>query len=454
MSPKVGKFSKQVWGISDKRQQAPPFLAENVDARHLRKLTMLKVLDWLELHPGATWQERWNSSGAGADGTADWRDQAVAELKAAGKLGPRGSQVHNVLGTGMVQLIGGDVLRPALPWLLATTSPTRVAEEMGRTRDPAGIAALRGLLDAGTVGRATFSSAVERVALIMAAKGGLVADITPGDCIELLDCCRRFFNDGTRGNRHSPFFYELLHKAGVFPPGAPATTRMISPQFGGQLTVEQLVDRYDLACRPVRDLLVDYLRERQPGIDYTSLVKLAVSLVPCFWKDLENHHPGIDSLLLPPDIAAGWKQRLQTRTVRTPGGGEQAVARAVAPRRPDGRPGVLPRPRPVGPGRPARWGPWAVPCPIRASDIQYKKQKPRPRPAWTPGPANGSRSCPPSPPPSTSTARPPRPGWTPPAPPRPASCSPPAGRPCAGPPDHGHPPRPGPRTPPAASAAT
>jgi hypothetical protein len=26
---------------------------------------------------------------------------------------------------------------------------------------------------------------------------------------------------------------------------------------------------------------------------------------------------------------------------------------------------------------PARWGPWAVPCPIRASDIQYKKQKSR-----------------------------------------------------------------------------
>ena len=23
---------------------------------------------------------------------------------------------------------------------------------------------------------------------------------------------------------------------------------------------------------------------------------------------------------------------------------------------------------------PARWGPWAVPCPIRGSDIQYKKQ--------------------------------------------------------------------------------
>ena len=37
-----------------RRMLAPPFLAENVDARHHRKLTMLKILDWLELHPGAT----------------------------------------------------------------------------------------------------------------------------------------------------------------------------------------------------------------------------------------------------------------------------------------------------------------------------------------------------------------------------------------------------------------
>jgi hypothetical protein len=80
---------------------------------------------------------------------------------------------------------------------------------------------------------------------------------------------------------------------GVFPPGAPPTVRMISPKFAGQLSVEQLVDRYDLACRPVRDLLVDYLRERQPGIDYNTLVKLAVSLVLRFWKDLEVRHPCI-----------------------------------------------------------------------------------------------------------------------------------------------------------------
>jgi len=59
-------------------------------------------------------------------------------LDAAGRLGLRGRQIRNVLGMGMVQLIGGDILRPGLLWLLATASPVRVAEEMARTRDPPG----------------------------------------------------------------------------------------------------------------------------------------------------------------------------------------------------------------------------------------------------------------------------------------------------------------------------
>ena len=287
-----------------RRLLAPPFLLEDANGRYWRKMTMLKVLDWLELRPGATWQERWGASGAGTDGAADWRDRMLADMGAAGRLGPRGGELRHGLGTGLVQLIGGDVIRPGLPWLLATASPVRIAEEMGRGRDPGGIAALKELRAASIVGRSTFDPAIERVALIMAAKGGLVADITPGDCMELLDCSRAVFGDGNR-NRHSPFFYQLLHTAGIFPPGAPATVRTIGAKFAGQLSVEQLVDRHDLACRPVRDLLVDYLRERQPGIDYSTLIKLVTTLVPCFWKDLEAHHPGIDSLRLPPDIAAG-----------------------------------------------------------------------------------------------------------------------------------------------------
>ena len=239
---------------------------------------------------------------------------------------------------------------------------------------------------------------------------------------------------GTAANRHSSFVYQLLHSAGVFPTGAPASVRMISTRFAGQLTVEQLVDRYDLACRPVRDLLVDYLRERQPGIDYSTLTGLATSLALWFWKDLETRHPGIDSLRLPPDIAAGWKKRLQTRTVRTSGDGEQVIRRETAD---DIMMTIRAFYLDLGQwalDEPARWAPWAVPCPVRGSDIQLQKRKSRTKarmdaadPRTAPRPARPRRRRRPRPHRCRGQAgrRPGRRAWT--------SCSPSAGRHSAGP---------------------
>ena len=170
----------------------------------------------------------------------------------------------------------------------------------------------------------------------------------------------------------------MLHAAGIFPDGAPPTVRMFSSLFTGQLTVEQMVDRYDLACRPVRDLLVDYLRERQPGIDYNTLTTLATTLVLWFWKDLENHHPGISSLRLPPDIAAAWKQRIRVKPVRGAAGRDGATEERK------GTADVLITVRSFyldlsqwALDDPAHWGPWAVPCPVRASDVQYRKMASR-----------------------------------------------------------------------------
>ena len=98
-------------------------------------------------------------------------------------------------------------------------------------------------------------------------------------------------------------FYQLLHAMGVFGPDAPSTLRAFATQ--GQLSPEQMLDRYGIECRPVRDLLVAYLQERQPMLDHTSLRGLAFTLGGLFWRDLERHHPASTSLHLAPDVAAG-----------------------------------------------------------------------------------------------------------------------------------------------------
>lgn len=120
----------------------------------------------------------------------------------------------------------------------------------------------------------------------------------------------------------------------------------------GQPSCEQLIDRYRIACRPVRDVLVDYLRERQPSVDFSSLQRLAYLLGNLFWADLQAHHPGINSLTFPRDVAAAWKQRVltRTRTRTTPDGDRVAVGLTATGRtqRAHRRARLLPRHRRVG----------------------------------------------------------------------------------------------------------
>lgn len=67
----------------------------------------------------------------------------------------------------------------------------------------------------------------------------------------------------------------------------------------------------------MRDLLVDYLKKRQPALDYTTLENLSRELAFHFWRDLEDQHSGIASLRLDPAVAAAWRQRVQLKTTRT-----------------------------------------------------------------------------------------------------------------------------------------
>ena len=141
-----------------------------------------------------------------------------------------------------------------------------------------------------------------------------------------------------------------------------------------------MIDRHQLACQPVRDLLVDYLRERQPAMDYGSLEQLARRL-GMFWADLEAHHPGIDSLHLPAEVADAWKQRLRTKqTTITAAGGKTVIdAERICHRE------FLTPVRAFyldlaqwAVDDPARWAQWAVPCPVGpAETIQGKVQRHR-----------------------------------------------------------------------------
>jgi len=336
-----------------------------VQENHRRGLPVL--LDWLAGQPGPTWQQRWLASGADTAGD-QWAAGPEAWLRRRALFS---ADRLELMTSSLLVLVGADVIRPSLSWLLTGGKKRKLARNMIFARDPGGFALLCQLCqDDPDITPAARGKVVFRCAVIIAAKGGMLADITPGDVLEVRDA-----EHAVRGRYDSAAAtFRMLQEMGIFGPEVPALREILDT---GQRTVEELVGRYPIACRPVRDLIIDYLKERQPAVDYVTLRLRAYELACCFWADIERHHPGINSLRLPTDVAAAWKQRLATKTTTTTAGsGEQTVVTAERLSYLDTLASVRAFYLDLAEWAledPARWGRWVTPCPVSRQELSRRK---------------------------------------------------------------------------------
>lgn len=322
-------------------------------------------MEWLEGFVGDSWQQRWAAGPALVGGPYDMLGAIHAWSSQTGRRRVTNNEVH----AGTIALVCADVVRPTPEWLLAR--PVRsLRTSMMAVRDCEGFARLEAGVPADLWSSKSGRGAQGMIAVLLAAKGGRVQDLTFGDLLALRQ------HTWVSGRRSLNLAYSWLRAAGVVPFEAPATLRDVEVR-SGQVSVERLVDRYQLKCGPVRDVIVDYIAERQPALDYGSLDGLSRMLASQFWADLERHHPGIDSLELAPEVVAAWKTRLSTKTQRT--------------RQPDGTVVEVTSQRMSATyvlmcvrafyldlaqwavDEPGRWGPWAARSPITAAEISTKK---------------------------------------------------------------------------------
>jgi hypothetical protein len=356
------------------RLASPPFVARSADHRSKRATGAKLLLGWLEDQPGGDWQECWMSSGADAAQGA-WREVPTAWLQSHDLYTP---WRLSALVEAMCMALCADVVRPSLAWLVGggLARGGLLVRNIAASRDPEGFAQLRARCEADPgISAVALGRTQYRCALLVAAKGGRLAEVTVGDVVELFD------TEDTRSGPGDcrPLLYRTLYQMGIFGEQAPPTLRAL--RTNGQRTPDELIDRYNLVCRPVRDLLVDYLRERQPALDYTSLDALANFLGKLFWADIERHHPGIDSLQLPREVADDWKRRLQTMSKFTTTEAGERVELEVE--RINYRECLTPvRAFYLDLAHwavedPGRWGPWVAPCPVGAEEVNRKKSKRR-----------------------------------------------------------------------------
>ena len=352
------------------RLTCAPFVSDSAGAQKDRVLGLKSLLDWLEEQPGDSWQDRWLASGADTAGRG-WREVPAGWLHGRGQYS--GARLGR-LSAALLTVICADAVRPSTGWFAgAVMRGGHLSLGMQATRDVEGFARLRELCDRDPhVSAQARAHVLHRGAVIIGAKGGLLRQITVGDVIELLDAEA---SAHAKPMAHGSGFYRMLHRMGIFEAAAPPMLRELTASR--QRTPGELIDRYDLACRPVRDLLVDYLKERQPALDYSSLRKLSAALAGGFWKDLERHHPGISSLHLPAQVSEAWKQRLRSRqkTIVTSTGAKAAITverisyrQCLTPVRAfylDLAQWAI--------EEPSRWAAWAVPCPVGAEEINQRK---------------------------------------------------------------------------------
>ncbi|WP_219070820.1 site-specific integrase, partial [Candidatus Mycobacterium methanotrophicum] len=351
------------------RLSRPPFVLDSAGSQEHRVRGLGLLLDWLSDYPGHSWQQRWMASGADA-AAAHWRAVPAKWLRRRGDFN---SGRQRALCAAVVVAIAADVFRPSLDWLVgAGIRSLATAHDLMETRDPDGFTRLRKLCDSDRLVSARGRDyTLRRAALILAAQGGTVGEITIGDVLELLATEARIYR---QPRTHGADFYRMMRGIGVFDASAPH--RLGELRRAGQRTPAELIDRYQLACRPVRDLLVDYLKERQPGMDYSSLRKLATYLGNTFWKNIETHHPGIDSLHLTADVAEAWKKRLRTMS-QTAGTAEDK--HTVTVERISYRQCLTPvRAFYLDLAQwaieePGRWARWVAPCPVKDEEINQRK---------------------------------------------------------------------------------
>ena len=344
--------------------QIDAFHAENAVHHNTelnRRKNAVRILEWLSTHPGGNWNQRWHNSTA-EEFPDTWPETIAAWFEQREGRRPRRAE----LKTGVLALIRADVLRPSIKWLLVSKSP--FLRETAALRDPVEFGAIStDIKDPRPCG-----DVAQRISIIVIAKGGLIRDITVGDCLQLRDVALELYPTRTG----HVLYYSWLRGRNAFPPDAPATLNHLSTH-AGQVSPAELINRYHLQCRPIRDLIVDYIVERQPALDHASVVKKS-RVLGRFWADLERHNPGICSLDLPPKVSAAWKDRLRFKT--------------STHKQPDGTVTEIRVPRISAPEdmvqirsfyldiahwaveEPSRWGPWVAPCPIKATEIEFKKR--------------------------------------------------------------------------------
>jgi len=257
------------------------------------------ILEWLASHPGVGWQERWMSSGA--DDGVEWL-HTVAAIDT-----PRGRTARAVLVQALARLLLCRIVFPSYGFLASYRALTlySVVRQVFRP-DLFATIEERASAIAGVTEQS--KAAVVVISKIVLRTGRDVDQLNADDLLTYRAYAYRGGRSDDAPGVH--LAWSVLH--GIAELGQHSTLR--EALWLGQRPTHELVDAHRIHSPNVREVLIKYLDERRPALDYTSFQSLIGILVGVFWSDIELHHADLDTLHLPDEVAQSWKERIRVVT--------------------------------------------------------------------------------------------------------------------------------------------
>ncbi|MEU7863929.1 tyrosine-type recombinase/integrase [Nonomuraea sp. NPDC049141] len=319
--------------------------------RRQRGNAVWEILSYLTKFPGTAWQERWDNSPLS---TGDVRAADLGNSRSNGISTP----------TGLRSLLCLRVIQPSLLAFRSNTFNNYPPFFITAQSDP--------LLDKFAEQAATYDveghhrrDAVRDVCGLLTVQGIALADLTPAALLHHGHENRQVMAKRLPGtkitNRFAgPSAWNIMHAMGHFPPGTPSTMR--EALMRGQLTVEELVDRYTIRNQSVRQLFVDYFVRRSADSDYASLSNLVLELAHHFWEKIERINPDQADLRITPEVYQAWRHMISTREDGKPRAGVDGIVIIVRSFYYDLHTWAA--------DQPEIWGPWVAPCPVPPSELR------------------------------------------------------------------------------------
>jgi integrase len=334
------------WSLNEITSRSAEMLP-GTPKRHLERAKGLaQLLDWLGTFPGDDWQQRWVAAGCDTAGTS-WGQQDLLPYR------------KSLQGSAVIPLVVLGVIRPSMHWL-RTATPPHMFITYRNIVEPEAFTQLNAKLDTLRLSKTSKMLALNALTLLRIRTGTPLLSVTAS---QFLSAEAEW--SALRRTRSLGVVWQTLQACGALV-GEPVDYRALLLE--GQRTVSQLVDSYGVSNPRIRSLLIEYLTERAPALDYSSLLGLTRMLVRNFWVDIERHHPGQDSIRLPHDLATAWKSRLR----QLPGGRERRdyCAHLTAVR------AFYTDLAQWATAEPERWAAWACPSPVTAAETSnLAKQK-------------------------------------------------------------------------------